>query len=91
MESAEDGGGVRGWFAQGLTGACRTTSVSDVGTRSMPGLSANNIAKRRKTKHERQGNRPTFEKNKRIVNIGFGRFIVVIISKSMFTKHVFRV
>jgi hypothetical protein len=40
VESAEDGGGVSGWFAQGLTGACRSTSVSDVGTRSMPGVSA---------------------------------------------------
>lgn len=40
MESAEDGGGVSCWFAQGFARACRTTSVSDVGTRSMPGVSA---------------------------------------------------
>ena len=40
MESAEDGGGVSCWFAQGFARACRTTSVSDVGTRSMPGGSA---------------------------------------------------
>ena len=40
MGSAEDGGGVSVWFAQGLAGACRGNSVSCFGTRSTPGGSA---------------------------------------------------